>query len=159
MIDFHYSYNWKYPICSLKNLFEDLRRDIKSFFQRGIRGYADKDVWSFDHYLSNIIYNGLNRLQTIKHGFPCGLDENSEKDEEKWDRTLQTMIDGFEAANEVCEDSFIDKCCSKTETENFLGIEVPKLDIDKYEKECNIRKEKLSKAMDLFKKYFFDLWD
>jgi hypothetical protein len=160
MIDFHHSYNWKprYLFLSLGHFFGDFFRDIKWFFQRGARGYSDSDVWNFDCYLSDVIYNGLKQLKEIKHGFPCGYKENWKKAERNWDRDLQIMIDGFKSANEIGENSFV-MGCSKTETEIFLGREVPKFDIRKYEREIAKRQKKLDKAMDLFKKHFFNLWD
>ena len=47
-----------------------IRRAIVAFWQRGIRGWADEDTWSFDHYLARVIAEGLRHLDQVKHGVP-----------------------------------------------------------------------------------------
>lgn len=36
--------------------------NVKSFFQRGFRGYADSDTWDFDRYLTDVIEGGVKHL-------------------------------------------------------------------------------------------------
>ena len=37
------------------------------FFQRGYRGYSDKDTWDFDYYLATVILGGLKQLKKYSH--------------------------------------------------------------------------------------------
>ena len=39
-------------------------------FQRAVRGYADVDVWSYDHYLARTIAPALRHLASTTHGYP-----------------------------------------------------------------------------------------
>ena len=64
--------------------------DFIAFFQRGKRGYADKDVWNFDYYLSKVILGGLKLLKETHSGYPTKLTD------EKWNAILDEMIEGFE---------------------------------------------------------------
>jgi hypothetical protein len=57
---------------------------IKSFYQRGRRGWADEDVWGFDNYLAKIIAEGLEELAKISHGIPTSF--FSEEVRQGWER-------------------------------------------------------------------------
>ena len=39
---------------------------IKFFFQRGIRGFSEQDLWDFEFYVCNIISGGLKELSKYK---------------------------------------------------------------------------------------------
>ncbi len=65
-------------------------REIKWFIQRGCKGYADCDVWSFDLYLAGIIIGGLTELRNNNYGHPVDLNP------EEWDSTLREIIAAFE---------------------------------------------------------------
>jgi len=52
-----YRYFWNY-VSSIP-----LR--VKSFFQRGYRGWAHSDTWDFDYYLSKVIAEGVQNLINI----------------------------------------------------------------------------------------------
>ena len=53
---------------------KDFPREIKYFVQRGRRGYSDRDIWSYDYFLADIIGNGLKQLadttKLLKSGRP-----------------------------------------------------------------------------------------
>ena len=116
----------KYFPVRLWSWIEDLWLNTIAFFQRGKRGFADKDVWGFDYYLAEVIAGGLKLLRENHGGHPLGLTD------EKWNSILDEIIEGFEARNN-CESY-----------EEFLSIEADK---------------KLNKSLELFAKYFQDLWD
>jgi len=46
---------------------------LRGFFQRGRRGWADHDTWSFDHYLAGVLAGGLRHLADHHHGVPVGF--------------------------------------------------------------------------------------
>lgn len=66
-----------YPIRRfLLDNFWDFRwyhQGIKAFWQRGRRGWADCDLWSFDHYLAELIGSGLSELAKLKPGVSSGF--------------------------------------------------------------------------------------
>jgi len=67
--------------------------DIKAFVQRGRRGYADRDVWGFDYYLSTVISKGIDKLIKDVHGYPCDL-----KNIEEWESILRKIRKVFKLA-------------------------------------------------------------
>ena len=67
-----------------------LYRKIKSFIQRGRRGWAEEDTWDFDYYLSNIIAEGTKYLLVHQHGHPKDLTEK------KWREILKEIIWTFQ---------------------------------------------------------------
>lgn len=104
-------------------------RKIKCFIQRGIRGYSNEDLWSFDYYLSGVIANGLKDLKKMAHGYPGELESM-----EEWQGILDKIIDGFDYYHK-----------NQFEVGN-------KEEIDEMYK-------RLNKSFDLFKKWFSGLWD
>lgn len=109
--------------------FIDLPKQIKWFFQRGWRGWADADIWSFDWYLSRVITSGLKHFKKNLHGHPPDITS------EEWEKILQKIIDGFQAWIEVQE---------------FDSLDTIKLD-------KLVRKA--STGRKLFSKWFGNLWD
>lgn len=53
-------------------------RPVRRFVQRGRRGWADQDVWSFDTYLAEVISGGVEYLR-VGHSYP------GEMPEDEWD--------------------------------------------------------------------------
>ncbi len=64
---------------------------LKWFIQRGRRGWADCDVWSFDTYLASVIAGGVKHLKEIEHGHPADITR------ERWHEILNDIIFAFEA--------------------------------------------------------------
>lgn len=60
---------WK-RFCNSGNTPQDWLRRVRWFWQRGRRGYSDRDLWSFDHYLSRVIAGGMRQLADGAHGTP-----------------------------------------------------------------------------------------
>lgn len=103
-------------------------KEIKWFWQRGRRGWADCDAWSMCDYLPDVIIGMLYNIRDNLHGHPISFDSP-----EKWKITLNLMIDGFVAAKEINDFKYTD---------------------------CNdVVWQRFQRGMNLFKKYFFSLWD
>lgn len=100
------------------------------FIQRGRRGYADSDLWSFDYYLAKVIGNGIKNLAKISHGYPDKFSTS-----EEYDAMLNEMSDGFL--------SYVDE---------FDALEMEP-------KEAALASKKLKKSLALFKKNFENLWN
>uniref|UniRef100_A0A6H2A2Q0 Uncharacterized protein n=1 Tax=viral metagenome TaxID=1070528 RepID=A0A6H2A2Q0_9ZZZZ len=136
----------------------DLPDNIKWFVQRGKRGWADCDVWGMDYYLVKVIHPMLRRLRKIAHGHPCGLDTPGE-----WDKILDEMIEGFEAAKRVCDDDYLDKVQPgwfdpKARLEgNYKTIK--KESILECARLSHADQKLFEQRMELFTKWFFNLWD
>ncbi len=125
-----------------------LPRRIYWFFQRGFRGYADNDTWDFDLYLAKVITGGLKQLKKYHHGCPSDIyakykDRKDltqhQKDRlavKEWKTNMEIIIRGFEI--------------------------VPKL-FDMKVLKNKIMKEgyfyEFERGLDVFKKYYFNLWD
>lgn len=126
-------------------------RKIKWFIQRGIRGWADCDVWSFDSYLNKIIISGLKRLKENHQGCPSDLwDEYAVNQEcHKWYFIIDEMIQGFEAADTIVNGH----CMYFSEIDN--GMMEYRLDKEQLE---NLSK-KYKRGMKLFSEYYLNLWD
>jgi len=135
---FYVWYNW----------LSDRLRKIKSFFQRGYRGWADEDTWDFDLYLAKVMSQGLKHLKKHHHGCPSDI-YNKYKDRKdltqhqkdklavkEWKTKMDIMIRGFEIVPQL------------------FNMKVLK---------TKIRKERyfyeFERGLDIFKKYYFNLWD
>lgn len=132
-----------------------LPREIKWFFQRGIRGYADCDCWAIDEYFDRVIIPMIKSLKEGKNGYPINMTN------ELWEAELERMIYYFTESTD-------EGCSEKNEYKNqFISITFGELtdnnDItNKYiERERQIDKYKYNmkqKGLRLFSKYFYDLW-
>jgi hypothetical protein len=85
----------------------ELRREIRWGIQRWRRGYSDLDVWSFNHYLAQIIPPAMRQLSSELHGVPVHLMEefrSPEVAEAEWRRILEAVAVGFEAWSTIDEE-------------------------------------------------------
>ena len=140
----------------IMDFIKNIPREIKWFFQRGIRGYSDKDVWSIDIWFKSIIIPMLEQLKETKQGHPIDMTE------EEWNLTLNNMINYFkECTDFYCsekneyEDEYMSRIMSANEYDKLLASKWLKREeeIDKYKNEMK------NKAFELFSKHFYSLWD
>lgn len=95
-----------------------VKRNLQAFWQRGRRGYADTDLWSFDSYLAGVLVKALAQLRDTTHGYPSGLDTP-----EEWAAILTQMVDGFAAHRDIMNTG--DTEAMRTATERFQrGMEL-----------------------------------
>jgi hypothetical protein len=118
------------------NWLDMLPRRIYWFFQRGYRGYADCDTWDFDNYLSKTIPQALKQLKKYQQGLPTWTPKKSEKQaKQEWNLILNKIIKSFELA------------------QNYIDLNIsPKEWKEKYEVQYK-------EGMNLFRDWFFALWD
>ena len=115
-------------------------RRFKWTIQRGLRGYADCDVWNMSDYLISIILPMLKQLKKVKRGYPCNHYKGKCHCKQNWDKALKEMIEGWEAAERL-------------EADNY-----PR-DIKLWRSE-RLKDERIFRhKMRPFAKYFFALWD
>ena len=126
--------------------------EIKYFIQRGRKGYSEKDTWDFHSYLSEIIPSAIRQYREKGTGCPSGLWDKEAKNDEchRWHEVLEEIAQGFEAAEEI-NNSF--GCRYKKELKDGAFT----YEYDK--KRAKLLTEKYNRGMDLFKKYFLNLWD
>jgi hypothetical protein len=77
-----YIYFWNYV--------SNIPLEIRSFIQRGIRGYSDRDTWDFDRHLAEVIEGGCKRL----------LKDNQMGDK-KYVADLRTIIKTMKLAQKI----------------------------------------------------------
>lgn len=65
-------------------------RKIKSFFQRGRRGWADSDIWNADIYLARIIADTLEWYASDKS---AGVSMKYATEEDPWGKDIEGMVD------------------------------------------------------------------
>ena len=149
-------------------------RNIKHSYQRIQYGYCDRDVWSIDWWFLNVVPNMLEDLKNQAHGYPVGPNNNSQAligtgtPEEvdnagmkAWQDILSEMTNLLREANEeTCtrnnkyEEEFFN---SRKGSPGYKEIDKRYFEeeraISEYRTECK------DKALELFKKWFWQLWD
>ena len=137
-------------------------KKIKWFFQKILRGYSTLELWNLDYTFSKFILKRLKAFQKMKrYGHPSDL-----KSMEEWNSIIDKMIFSFEYAQ---FDYGMD--------EDYLGHnriwepiqekqEVFKINNKpvyvnwRYNKDIHdIDHKKYQEGIELFSKYFSNLWD
>lgn len=104
--------------------------------QRTERGFDDSETWSLDHTIARFIAPRLRVLQKQAHGHPPNLTQ------EGWENILGEIAEGFEAVLAIEE----------------LIWEKYDFDIKKYRQAEKELYRKANKGLELFKKWYFNLW-
>jgi hypothetical protein len=142
-------YTFKHYLKFPRLFFNDIYYYTKYMFQRAFRGYDDRVTWDIDSYLSDMLPIWISILRDNKLGVPSVLfkpedytkddyhvsDEVFEHRREEWNIILTKMIEGFKEA-EILYNPY------------SLAPEV-----------VTEAERKFNTAMDLLKKYYFNLWD
>ena len=122
-----------------------LFKNIKWYYQRATRGWADCDAWSINGYLNDLL---PDIIRSLKGGVGCPGDlyDNTKKNNEcwRWEEILESIIQGFIAAKELGE-------------LHYMTYSEKGLIADEKKRENLINKYNI--GMDLFRKYYMNLWD
>jgi hypothetical protein len=155
---------WEYPDIWCRRswaFLEDIPRMIRWFWQRGRRGYSDRDVWEFHYHISDVVYHGLLQLKKYKHGYPATPEPDTDKwdyNEKRWDDILDKMVAGWELAFKVSngeiEYASAMSELDKAHMEEAMQKDYPEWRFLTYEEEITMKE-----GFYLFSKYFFNLWD
>jgi hypothetical protein len=139
-------YQKLYYLTHPHTFFLHLYRAVRSFIQRGIRGFSNEDIWSLDMHLCSLISGSVKRLANTCYSHPCDMEgNNSEEKTAMWKDELMTIANGFDAGASMADDPPMKKLHN--------GQEV--IDLAAYEE----KEKQFRKGMDLFAKRFFNLWD
>jgi len=116
------------------NFLVDLKWSIPNLIHRSYYGWGKADTWNFDIYLAKIISEGITYLKKDKSGIPCDLAEKYDDETAmiKRDERLDKIIRAFKLHL-----IWADECRVLTEEE----------------------KKEYQEGLELFIKYFGDLWD
>jgi hypothetical protein len=83
-------YVWHYYLLRPWEFVRDLCHEVKAFWQRGTRGYADSDVWGFCEYMSAVFVGGIDRLIKNDISLP------PEYTEKQWTKRLKEIRAHFD---------------------------------------------------------------
>lgn len=112
---------------------------IKWFWQRGTRGFSDRDSWDVHSWLAEIIPGAIARMREYDNSYPSiFIKKGKTHDQAKgdWHNVLKEIEDGFKAWQEI----------------DGIGHDLPT--------DENIqRRKKFDRGMKLLHKYFDCLWD
>ena len=161
--------NIKYFFPRIKNRLGDIEYTIKRRLQRAVRGYGDADIWNMSDFLAEFLYKMMDRfIKSDRIGCPVefGDDDEAPKGIPGWEDILVKIRDGFKAADDIVSDN-----CP--EEYPYIGVDYilnPELQseehkqkvsdwFDKHQIWYDERRKTFEEGMDLFKKYFFALWD
>jgi len=140
--------NIYYPSCRFCHKVEMIPKEIKWFWQRGTRGWADSDVWSIDWFLCDIMPPMLKQLKKNKMGYPCGTSQK------KWEKILDDIAYMFETAHEIQDMQAVFP--EKKKATESMNQHRKKYKIKVLTKEEFAR---YNKGWKLFQEYFYSLWD
>lgn len=145
-----FDYRPSYILIRPHMIVREIGQEIKWAYQRVVRGWDDRVVWSVDCWLNDIMPNILVKLKEDKVGIPLeffeGMDHNenygytSEQEkiaEELWHKELDKMITAFVVAKKLNDLEYNYK--DKDQEELLMKL--------------------FNQGMDSFKKYYFNLWD
>lgn len=140
------------------DFFKYLPKEIKWFFQRGFKGYCDRDVWNIDSWFERNIIPMLKELKETKHSYPMDMTEK------QWEIELDNMIHCFEEMTDDCSE----KNEYWEEYKKHLFSIKKKEDLDKELQEKWLKREEeiedyqvsmKNKALKMFSKHYYNLWD
>jgi len=128
-----------WPIRRFGIRLSEVPGNLKDFYWRGKRGYADSDAWGIDSYLSSFMPEILRKMAEDKIGYPGDADDPNVDTPEHWKQTLEKIAKGFEAVRQQDEIEF--------------------KDIKQYKQEWDKLEKTRIEGMQLFTKYYNHLWD
>lgn len=142
---------------------KDDMNKLKWKVQRFNRGYSDCDAWSIRDWFLQTMPEILDTMRFNLHGHPGNMTD------EEWELILARMSFCFKEAYE-------DTCSKKNEYDDTFDINFKKNDNGTYDVEVSNKEmeekwkerqkeidtymqDNFNDGIDLFKKYFWDLWD
>ena len=140
------------------NFIDSIPLNVKTFIQRGKRGWANSDTWDFAHYLSKVIFEGLSNLKKYQHGNPADLTEG------QWIDILNKIIYTFRVAKDIASGDVIYMPTKEWSERKYKKWTKGLKDINKkYGDNMRVltktQAEEFEEGFQLFQKYFFCFWD
>lgn len=170
----HSKMNWlRWLIYNMSDVPVDFCREVKWFIQRGRRGFSDRDIWSMDWWLTDIMPDALRQLKRNKHGVPCsmftekaqinkhGIFTNKEinRAKKRWNKAIDNMIYTFETAKKISITDWIYISSKDYNTKENKKLRIETIELKHFYimnlKEC----KRYEQGWKLFQEHFFSLWD
>ena len=133
-------YGGEWYTSNIFGLVRQFFTDIKYSWQRIRYGYCDHDIWELYPWFLDTMPRMLEEMKRTRHGNAVVNQEDEGNDEaltKAWDEVLDRMIFLLREADE--------ETCQKKNLNHAKLYE--------YREQCK------DEAMELFSKYFYDLWD
>lgn len=162
LLDLYYKIRW--PIVNYGGDIIKGRR-LKWWIQRRRRGFDDRELWSLDYTFAEFAAPRLRELAKRIHGCPTDLVKNDDVDKAcmTWQRHINMMARAFELI--VLDNDDIDYSdvkmveVGKTKFGTKIKIVVDE-EKDKLRKRVEKeRQEEMDEGLELFHKFFRNLWD
>jgi hypothetical protein len=156
---------------------DDNYREVKFAYQRVVRGWDDRAVWSIDYWLDDKMPAMLRKLKEDKHGVPMQMfdglpmnDEGYHSEPEmdiasaRWDAVLDKMIAGFEASRRVKDGTYEEELGPYPlyRPKGMPKDEWKKIGHDHFLKSQELAKRDeaiFKEGMALFAEHYWSLWD
>lgn len=142
-----------YGVWRLWDRVKRLPRRIRWRHQRAHRGWSDRDLWGFSHYLARVLAEGLEEMARVAYGYPHGIcttcdptlleHEDGCDGLDQWIKILHEMADGFRAHQ------------GPFDQHDFEGDQPY---VQETREAYEARKAKRDKALDLLREHFDSLW-
>lgn len=134
------------------NFVSEIPLNVKTFIQRGFKGWAISDTWGFDYYLAKTISEGLRHLS--KHAYR----------DTKWKKDMLKIARTFETAIQILENKrryIPSKEFTWAEYKRTLRFskQMTRKFHEKYRPMTLREAIRFEKGFDLFRENFFRLWD
>ena len=161
-IQAYLKYKLYYPFCNLRDKLLNIPNEIKYFIQRGRRGWATCDTWSYYSYNARINKEAIQKIRNSEYiGIPSVMfdinearDPTGEEEKEalkKWYEILDDMIFAFDQVVQ-CDNNLI----------RWEGINIDWSDFIKRYPETKLQTEeeynRMKRGMQYFVDYYFSLW-
>jgi len=160
---FSLSYGKKWYLTHPWLLIKDITRNIKWAWQRVNRGWDDRDLWSLDIRICVLMEQWLNEFMEENPSYPAEFTHPNE-----WTNVIAAIRDGFIAGGKIANGDHAiyqeaaeeaQRRYGKNYTLQQYGYVSRELKVHiKIEKECKQYMITFDKGIELFHKYFFDLW-
>lgn len=82
-------------------------------WQRSCRGWSDRDVWSLDRYLAQVVAGSVRQLRDVAHSYPVDMTP------QEWEQALTRIIEPLEiyAADRFYPDESINALAAREDKE------------------------------------------
>lgn len=156
LIDMYY---WVYRhITDLPYYFKHVRWS----YQRVRYGICSKDTWGLDYHIANVMVRALLHLKENQHGIPASMLYNKsgkqvysdEEAIERWNDILDNIIVTFDIVRQVHDNDLL----IPESEEHRLELEY-KCGFGSYRILTMEETKVFHRGFDLFKEYYFSLWD
>ena len=132
---------------------KEIASQIKWAYQRVFRGWDDRVAYGIDWYLTENMPAWIKRMKQYGNSYPFDTTP------EEWHGILDEIADGFRAGYMILNNDF--PVWQELWNSGWTGGDVP--DPDEFWPKEKEQREKAIKiyerGMELFVKYFFNLWD